>query len=122
MKKEELKGIITYLEEIAKDLNVQKGNLYLSMQELKHSVNDWKRINHCNAFYSNSLYYDEEPFILVKSYNTIVAIYFSKMNLLISLGRFSITTYQHIRKFRNNYTLLGYNAREINLELVNWFK
>ena len=38
MKKEELKGIISYLEEMAKDLNVQKDNLYLSMQELKYRV------------------------------------------------------------------------------------
>ena len=120
MKKEE--RIISYLEELAKDLNVQKDNLYLSMQELKYRVDDWKRINRCNAFYSNYLYHDYEPFMLVKSYETIVAIYFPRINLLVSLGRFSMTTYQHIRKFRNNYTLQGYNTREINLELVNWFK
>lgn len=119
MKKEE--RIISYLEELAKDLNVQKDNLYLSMQELKYRVDDWERINYCNAFYSNYLYHDYDAFMLVKSYNTIVAIYFPTICLLVSLGRFSRTTYQHIRKFRKN-TGQWRNITEINLELVNWFK
>lgn len=111
-----------YLEELTKDLNAQKETLYLSFQELKYHTDDWKRINHCNAFFSNSLYYDDKPFVLVKSYNTIVAIYFPSDNLLVTLGRFTMTTYQHIRKFKNSHTKQLYKTNEINLELVNWFK
>lgn len=86
-------------------------------QELQFNVTKWFRILNCQAWYGfdpvNKIY-------LVKSYDTIVA--YDDETTLYSLGRFSMTTYQHIRKYRNNYTKNGYKTHEQNLELVNWFK
>ena len=47
-------------------------------------------------------------------------------NVLYSYGRYSMTTYQHIRKFRNlmgmEKGIVPWNIQEVNLELVNYFK
>lgn len=74
----------------------------------------WHRICHCQAWYANV-----GDLVFIKSYNTIVAVYDGKT--LFSNGRYSMTTYQHIRKFRNNYTREMYKTPEINLERVHWF-
>lgn len=81
----------------------------------------WTRVNHCQAYYIG-----EGDVKVLRSYHTIVALYDYKDNLLISYGRYSMTTYQHIRKFRN---LMGmergiapWDIQEVNLELVNMFK
>lgn len=75
------------------------------------------RINHCQAWFI-----EYGNFKIVKSYNTIVAVYCKDIDVLFSIGRFSNTTYQHIRKFRNNYLPNTYRTKEINLELVNWYR
>ena len=87
---------------------------------------EWKRINRCQAWY----YHDTNTdLVWIKSYNTIVAVYDVYAGVLVSLGRYSMTTYQHIRKFRNDYAPVftsfihaGWEVDEINLELTNWFK
>lgn len=75
------------------------------------------RVNHCQAWFVET-----KDWIILKSYSTIVAIYCKKVDTLYSVGRFSSTTYQHIRKFRNNYCPSSYMTGEMNLELVNWYK
>lgn len=86
-------------------------------QELKSNVLKWNQILHCQAWYGwdaiNKVW-------LIKSYDTIVA--YDDETTLYSLGRFSMTTYQHIRKYRDNYTDKLWKIAEKNLELVNWFK
>lgn len=75
-----------------------------------------KRIHKCQAEYqifSNC--------ILIQSYKTLVALYNYEDETLYSFGRYTMTTYQHIRKFRNDYTPNMYLTKEENLELVNWF-
>lgn len=81
---------------------------------------EWKRLYSCRAWHARVADYE----VLV-SYNSIVAFYDYLTDRLIVRGRYSMTTYQHIRKFRN---LMGYSLgikpwdiEEINLELVNWF-
>lgn len=78
------------------------------------------RINYCQAWY-NEVYVDGRPIIAIRSYNTIVAFLDIYTDCLVSLGRYSITTYQHVRKYRNNYCPNMWNTSEINVELVNWF-
>lgn len=85
-------------------------------QDLKQNVTKWTRINHCQAWFG---YEPTHNIYLIKSYNTIVAYY--DLDTLYSLGRFSMTTYQHIRKYRDNYTKKLYYTKEKNLEMVNWF-
>lgn len=78
------------------------------------------RINYCQAWY-DEVTRAGRRIILVRSYNTIVAFYDVQSDCLVSLGRFTMTTYQHIRKFRNNYLPNMWKTDEINVELVNWF-
>ena len=78
----------------------------------------WKRINHCQAWFCESWFKGDEV-TFIRSYDTVVA--FLYKGVLYSLGRYSMTTYQHIRKFRNNYTRDTYNTPEKNLGLVDWF-
>lgn len=75
------------------------------------------RVHKCQAWF-----YETNDYILLRSYRTLVAIYDKVNNVLVSRGRFSSTTYQHIRKFRNDYLPDMHNTPEINLELVNWYK
>lgn len=79
---------------------------------------EWTRINHCQGWFSER-YICNEWVTVIRSYNTIVAFLYG--DTLYSLGRYSNTTYQHIRKFRNNYTYGGYSTHEVNLKLVDWF-
>lgn len=77
-----------------------------------------QRLYHCSAQVC------ETPYgYVLKSYNTYVAIYSREQKHLVSLGRFSHTTYQHVRKFKNWLLTSGEVLEsEDNLELVNWFK
>ena len=84
-------------------------------------INDNKhRVNRCQAWFTEYAFLGRTV-ILLRSYNTIVAFYVKELDTLVSIGRYSMTTYQHIRKFRNNYLPNSYNTKEINLERVNWF-
>ena len=74
----------------------------------------WIRINHCQAWFTRI-----NDMIFIKSYGTIVALFDG--DTLYSNGRYSNTTYQHIRKFKNDYTPQGYNTKETNLERCNWY-
>lgn len=81
----------------------------------------WKRVKKCKAWYTE----DGEVRVL-RSYHTIVALYDYRDNLLTSYGRYSVTTYQHIRKFREviaqDRGIAPWDIKEVNLELVNYFK
>ena len=74
------------------------------------------RINKCQAWFL-----DCGNYVLIKSYKTIVAVYDKTDRTLYSFGRYSITTYQHIRKYRNDYTPDMYKTKEVNCEFCNWF-
>ena len=83
---------------------------------------EWKRLYHCTAWY-----YTTEDHVFLKSYNTIVAVYERATGITYVYGRWSATTYQHVRKFRN-LMWEKYNAAETpwymveqNLELVDMF-
>ena len=73
----------------------------------------WKRLAKCQAWYK-----EDGDFIWLKSYNTIVAVYNKVADIVISYGRYSATTYQHIRKFRSN---IAHTYNERNLEFENWY-
>ena len=81
----------------------------------------WKRVNRCQAWY-----FGVGSWKVLRSYKTVVAIYDEMENVLYSYGRYSMTTYQHIRKFRNlmgmEKGIVPWNIQEVNLELVNYFK
>lgn len=93
-----------------------------------HTGTNKNRINHCSAWYSDletiTIFDDDNRYDLtvraIKSYNTIVAMCFVYQNLLVSFGRYSMTTYQHIRKFKNKYAS-DYYTKECNMEYENWF-
>ena len=84
------------------------------------------RINHCQAYYTKEIpvCVDEEndirfKVIFIKSYKTIVACHIPEFDVVISFGRYSMTTYQHISKYVKNYTPSYTQA--YNVEYVNWF-
>ena len=91
---------------------------YVAMRDdfLMHSGRDlltkqaWKRVNHCQAWFCK-----RDGYWWLKSYSTIVAVYDEDLDMLISFGRYSATTYQHVRKFRNNYLPHGWDTTEMNL-------
>ena len=93
-------------------------------QMLAYSQLTWKRLLKCQAWYQELHTRDtiELNIIVLKSYGTIVAIYDLENNTLISRGRYSMTTYQHISKFRNMLITSGRKVtREHNLNLISWF-
>lgn len=81
---------------------------------------NWKRVNRCQAWYTG-----EGSWKALRSYKTVVALYDEWENVLYSYGRYSMTTYQHIRKFRNLMAtengIAPWDIREVNLELVDYF-
>ena len=87
------------------------------------------RINCCQAYFTNFQYvlieHEEEEYefiikaIFIKSYNTYVAVYLPEFDYLISFGKYSMTTYQHIRKYHKNYCP-SYTL-EYNTGYTNWF-
>ena len=95
---------------------------YLVKEREEFMLKEWaylepKRVNHCQARY----YTDNAGWKWLKSYNTIVAVYVPKDDTLYSFGRYSSTTYQHIRKFRNDYLPNMYFTNEVNIEYENWY-
>ena len=76
-----------------------------------------KRLARNTAWY----YKDNSGWIWLKSYRTIVAVYIPDGDTLYSFGRYSATTYQHIRKFRNNVCPNMHHTHEVNIEYENWF-
>lgn len=89
---------------------------------------DEERLYHCNATVFTSPLVDNVIFL--QSYKTVVALYDIENNTIYQRGRYSHTTYQHFRKFRNfcweNYCdprkISVLDIKEINLELYNWFR
>lgn len=83
-----------------------------------------KRLRHCTAY---KIYTPEEYVVLV-SYDTVVALYDVQARVIVERGRYSMTTYQHVGKFRYDMweeympTDKPWEIERINLELVNWFK
>lgn len=83
---------------------------------------DWKQLYHCTAWTRST-----DDFVFLKSYNTIVAVYDKMDGVTYVFGRYSMTTYQHIRKFRNlmwekfHTVDKPWMMPEKNLELVDWF-
>lgn len=75
-----------------------------------------KRLFHCTAWY----YTDENGWIWLKSYSTFVAVYVPEDDTVYSFGRYSSTTYQHVRKFRNMMPSY-YRTNEVNIEYENWY-
>lgn len=79
------------------------------------------KLYHCNATYFKTI-----NGIWLKSYKTLVAYYSFTTNILYSLGKYSATTSQHIRKFEQIlYTEnLGFiyetHTRKM-VELENWY-
>ena len=76
----------------------------------------WTRLFHCTAWY----YTDDNGWIWLKSYNTVVAVYVPEDDTVYSFGRYSSTTYQHVRKFRNMMPSY-YRTNEVNIEYENWY-
>lgn len=72
---------------------------------------EWKRLAKCQAWY-----WVWGGMIFLKSYDTIVAVYSGQYDTLFSYGRYSNTTYQHIRKFRNTCTPHMWETKEENLQ------
>lgn len=79
---------------------------------------DWssvevKRLARCQAW----IYTDERGNQWLKSYDTVVAVYRKALNTLYVYGRWSSTTYQHVRKFRNSLPDMHYTS-EVNIEYI----
>ena len=111
---EAIQAIVKYCDAVTNDIQGIK-----RMPDGRvNTGNSWERINRCQAWFSET-WFNGSRVTLVRSYNTIVAFMYD--GTLYSLGRYSMTTYQHIRKFRNNYTRDSYNTPEKNLALVDWF-
>lgn len=92
MKKENKKNIVTY--------DYYK-SIYVPMREEleESSILEWKRLNYCNAWYTHT-----ENYVVLKSYNTIVAFYDVSSRILYDILRYTYgytsTSSQHISKFR----------------------
>lgn len=80
------------------------------------TTNDWKRVNKCQAWFCK-----RDGFWWLRSYGTIVAVYDEELDILVSFGRYSATTYQHIRKFRNNYLPHMWDTTEMNLGIDDFW-
>ena len=99
--------------------------LYEYAQGLKDS-DFTERLYHCSAWFTGG---DNPHYVFLKSYNTVVAVFDRDEKTVVAFGRYSMTTYQHVRKFRNRMWELWCNAREcaardikeVNMEKENWF-
>lgn len=87
------------------------------------SEDSWRRLGRCQAWVTSVGAWE-----VLRSYDTIVAMYLRSNHGLYVLGRYSMTTYQHVRKFRNwiweeyHPTEHPWDITEKNLESVNWFE
>lgn len=104
-----------YCEILFRLTNNRSGSKFLVEQ-------GWKPLYRINKSQAWVWTHEEKETQMILSYDTIVAIYEPYYDLIISLGRYSHTTYSHIRKFKENYSIGGKDCEEINLELCNWFK
>ena len=88
------------------------------------------RLYHCTAWYSDVIPGDKDSYVFLKSYNTVVAVYLINERKVVRFGKYSNTTYQHMRKFRQAMWLEHVNAldfspwdiQEVQCEFVNWYK
>lgn len=88
-----------------------------------------KRLFHCTAWTYDDV---ENGVSWLRSYNTIVAVYVHSEKTIYRFGRYSATTYQHMRKFRTHvaydagYTfpasMHAWDIKEYQCEFVNWYK
>lgn len=109
--------------------------LYNYAQYHRYDLKTDNRINHCQAYYSDMVFVEIEAIedlstehkkekyyvkaYFIKSYSTFVAVYLPEFDVVISFGRYSMTTYQHISKYVKNYT--PSYTQTYNTEYVNWF-
>ena len=108
-------NLFTNVKNIFEQTNNKSGSAWL----INNGYRPIYRVNKCQCWVFGR---EEEETQYILSYDTLVAIYEPYYDLLVSFGRYTHTTYKHIRKFRNDYSLGGYKCEEINMELVNWFK
>jgi len=73
-----------------------KGSSTLELRDnaLVDKTIEWVQLSRCTAWYAK--YHDV---YLLKSYNDIVAVFYPNDNDMFIFGRYSLTTYKHIRKF-----------------------
>ena len=86
-----------------------------------------EKLYHCNASYTGGT---NPHYVFLKSYNTVVAVFDRENMTVIRFGKYSNTTYQHMRKFRNKMwelyadklTYKPWDIKEIQLDYENWYK
>lgn len=113
-----------YNDSIAYDLYT-----YAQVNETLLHVKTSNRLYHCQAWTYDDV---ENGISWLRSYNTIVAVYVHAEHTIYRFGRYSSTTYQHMRKFRNHiaydagYTfpasMHAWDIVEYQCEFVNWYK
>lgn len=59
-----------------------------------------KRLNHCQAWIYPEIIIDDNVYIPLISYETVVAVYDKTTDMVIRFGYFSATTTQHTAKFK----------------------
>lgn len=85
--------------------------IFTKLDNEKYLMN-WKKFRNCSAMVSKT-----DKNIILMSYRTIVAIFDKESKTVFARGRYSATTYQHVRKFADEC-----GTRKVeNLELVNWY-
>lgn len=105
--------------------NMSPANIIDCAYDFSMSRTNNNRLYHCTAWV-----HDFGHIVYLESYVTIVAYFDKESNTIYVNGRYSSTTYQHVRKFRNwcweHYCnareLHSWDIKEVNLERVNWFK
>ena len=93
MKKEEQRRINESVEDFLK---------YYNIEIEKHPVTSASRLRTCKA-----VVYDSDFFLVLKSYNTVVAVIDKDEGILYDFSRlvygYTATTAKHIAKFANDY-------------------
>lgn len=59
----------------------------------------WKRIKYNQCWYTDFICDNNTHYIILKSYNTVVAVYNVSKNKLVEYSKYSTTTSQHVCKF-----------------------
>ena len=99
----------------------QKYGYLVKARQMFEHADSWRlplnRVAKCQAWYCT----DDKGWKWLKSYTTVVAVYVPEDDTLYSFGRYSSTTYQHVRKFRNNYLPNMHMTNEVNIEYENWY-
>lgn len=65
----------------------------------------WKRIRHSSSYYCETLV-DNDKIVLLKSYETIVALYNKTKDIVIICNKYSRTTSRHVTEFIGYYATL----------------